>query len=251
MSPMRGAQGSACFSRPVRGGIWRRLASGPRIPEWHCRPVVSIAAERSSPPGQKLRSTKRSVSNTSNRRCAKGWMRLCSRVPDEFHSWSLPTICTACCMPIRTPRTVSTRWGRWLKPAAAMATAISASPTIRRRHIMRVVSASPRSTNNTLRSTGSTRGPMAAFTFSKGSSLTSCPTDRSTIPTRSSRRFDFIIGSIHGQFKMGRAAQTERLMRAAANPFVTVIGHMTGRQLLRRPGYKVDIERVLAALRRA
>jgi DNA polymerase (family 10) len=50
---------------------------------------------------------------------------------------------------------------------------------------------------------------------------------------------------------MGRAAQTERLMRAAANPFVTVIGHMTGRQLLRRPGYKVDIERVLAALRRA
>ena len=61
------------------------------------------------------------------------------------------------------------------------------------------------------------------------------------------RRFDFIIGSIHGQFKMGRAAQTERLMRAAANPFVTVIGHMTGRQLLRRPGYEVDIERVLAA----
>ena len=46
---------------------------------------------------------------------------------------------------------------------------------------------------------------------------------------------------------MDRAAQTERLMRAAANPFVTVIGHMTGRQLLRRPGYEVDIERVLAA----
>ncbi|MBV9552902.1 MAG: DNA polymerase/3'-5' exonuclease PolX, partial [Alphaproteobacteria bacterium] len=42
-------------------------------------------------------------------------------------------------------------------------------------------------------------------------------------------------------------AQTERLVRAAANPFVTIIGHMTGRQLLRRPGYDIDIERVLRA----
>ena len=32
-----------------------------------------------------------------------------------------------------------------------------------------------------------------------------------------------------------------------SNPFVTIIGHMTGRQLLRRPGYDLDIERVLAA----
>jgi DNA polymerase (family 10) len=61
------------------------------------------------------------------------------------------------------------------------------------------------------------------------------------------RRFDFIIGSIHGQFRLDRAAQTERLLRAASNPFVTIIGHMTGRQLLRRPGYELDFERILAA----
>ena len=60
-------------------------------------------------------------------------------------------------------------------------------------------------------------------------------------------RFDFIIGSIHGQFRLDRKTQTERLVRAAANPFVSVIGHMTGRQLLRRQGYEVDIERVLIA----
>ena len=60
------------------------------------------------------------------------------------------------------------------------------------------------------------------------------------------RHFDFIIGSIHGQFRLDRQAQTERLVRAASNPFTTVIGHMTGRQLLRRPGYDLDIERVLA-----
>jgi DNA polymerase (family X) len=36
-------------------------------------------------------------------------------------------------------------------------------------------------------------------------------------------------------------------VRAASNPFVTIIGHMTGRQLLRRTGYELDIGRVLTA----
>ena len=39
----------------------------------------------------------------------------------------------------------------------------------------------------------------------------------------------------------------ERIIRAVSNPHTTVLGHMTGRQLLRRPGYEVDIEEILAA----
>ncbi len=46
---------------------------------------------------------------------------------------------------------------------------------------------------------------------------------------------------------MDRAQQTRRLLRAAANPFVTILGHMTGRLLLRRLGYDVDVEKVLKA----
>jgi histidinol phosphatase-like PHP family hydrolase len=61
------------------------------------------------------------------------------------------------------------------------------------------------------------------------------------------RRFDFIVASIHGQFRKDRESQTERLLRAVANPFVTILGHMTGRQLLRRPGYDIDVEQVLMA----
>src|SRR5947209_17470967 len=61
------------------------------------------------------------------------------------------------------------------------------------------------------------------------------------------RRFDFIVASIHGQFRMDREQQTARILRAVTNPFVTILGHMTGRQLLRRPGYEVDIENILAA----
>jgi DNA polymerase (family 10) len=58
-------------------------------------------------------------------------------------------------------------------------------------------------------------------------------------------RFDFIVASVHGQFKMDPKAQTERIIRAVSNPYTTILGHMTGRQLLRRPGYDIDIEKVL------
>jgi DNA polymerase (family X) len=60
-------------------------------------------------------------------------------------------------------------------------------------------------------------------------------------------RFDFVVASVHGQFRKDRAAQTERILRAVANPHTTILGHMTGRQLLRRPGYEVDVERILTA----
>jgi DNA polymerase (family X) len=59
--------------------------------------------------------------------------------------------------------------------------------------------------------------------------------------------FDFVVASVHGRFKMDRAEQTERIIRAVSNPYTTILGHMTGRQLLRRPGYDIDIENVLVA----
>ncbi|MBP0112834.1 DNA polymerase/3'-5' exonuclease PolX [Bradyrhizobium vignae] len=60
-------------------------------------------------------------------------------------------------------------------------------------------------------------------------------------------RFDFVVASIHGRFKLDRKAQTQRLLRAISNPHTTIIGHMTGRQLQRRPGYEIDMEKVLRA----
>ena len=59
--------------------------------------------------------------------------------------------------------------------------------------------------------------------------------------------FDFVVASVHGRFKMDRTAQTERIIRAVSNPYTTILGHMTGRLLLRRPGYDIDIEKVLSA----
>jgi DNA polymerase (family 10) len=46
---------------------------------------------------------------------------------------------------------------------------------------------------------------------------------------------------------MARAAQTERIIRAVSNPYTSILGHMTGRQLLRRPGYEINVEKILEA----
>jgi DNA polymerase (family 10) len=62
--------------------------------------------------------------------------------------------------------------------------------------------------------------------------------------------FDFVVASVHSLFNLDRKLQTERILRAVATPYTTILGHMTGRQLLRRPGYQIDVEKVLTACAR-
>lgn len=57
--------------------------------------------------------------------------------------------------------------------------------------------------------------------------------------------FDFVIASVHSRFNLPEADQTRRLCRALAHPSVTMLGHPTGRLLLSRPGYRVDLARVI------
>ncbi|WP_188903131.1 DNA polymerase/3'-5' exonuclease PolX [Deinococcus aerophilus] len=58
---------------------------------------------------------------------------------------------------------------------------------------------------------------------------------------------DYVVASVHSLFTLDPARQTERLIRAASHPLITVLGHPTGRLLLRRPGYALDLDAVLAA----
>ncbi|HVR42679.1 MAG TPA: DNA polymerase/3'-5' exonuclease PolX [Thermoanaerobaculia bacterium] len=60
-------------------------------------------------------------------------------------------------------------------------------------------------------------------------------------------RFDFVVASVHSRFGMGRDEMTERIVRAIENPFVTFLGHPTGRLLLSREGYQLDFDRVFDA----
>ncbi|GGI93248.1 DNA polymerase/3'-5' exonuclease PolX [Deinococcus wulumuqiensis] len=58
---------------------------------------------------------------------------------------------------------------------------------------------------------------------------------------------DYVVASVHSGFTLDAERQTERLIRAASHPLVTVLGHPTGRLLLRRPGYALDVDAVLGA----
>ena len=60
-------------------------------------------------------------------------------------------------------------------------------------------------------------------------------------------QMDIVIASVHSQFNQDRATMTERLLKAIANPNTSMIGHPTGRLLLRRDAYPFDLDKVLQA----
>ena len=60
-------------------------------------------------------------------------------------------------------------------------------------------------------------------------------------------QFDFVIASVHSHFQLSRSQQTERLIRAVKNPYTTILGHPTGRLLLAREEYAVDMPAVIRA----
>ncbi len=59
--------------------------------------------------------------------------------------------------------------------------------------------------------------------------------------------FDYVVGSVHSRFRMDRAAMTRRIVRAVSNPRLTILGHPTGRLLLTREPYAVDLDAVIDA----
>jgi DNA polymerase (family 10) len=69
-------------------------------------------------------------------------------------------------------------------------------------------------------------------------------------PEKELARFDFIVASVHSRFNMTETEMTRRILRALENPYTTMLGHPTGRLLLARDGYAVDMEAVLEAAAR-
>jgi DNA polymerase (family 10) len=61
---------------------------------------------------------------------------------------------------------------------------------------------------------------------------------------------DLVIASVHSAFDLSREEMTARLIRACENPYVTIIGHPTGRNVESFPGYQFDYDAVFAAAAR-
>ncbi len=61
---------------------------------------------------------------------------------------------------------------------------------------------------------------------------------------------DLVVASIHSYMNLEPAAMTDRLLRALENPYLQILGHPTGRLLLRREPYRYDLEAVLKACKK-
>lgn len=57
--------------------------------------------------------------------------------------------------------------------------------------------------------------------------------------------FDFVIASIHSRFNMDESDMTNRIVTALSNPYTTMLGHPTGRLLLSREGYRIDMTKII------
>ncbi len=59
------------------------------------------------------------------------------------------------------------------------------------------------------------------------------------------KELDIVVASVHSNFKLDADQQTERIVEAAKNEHVDIIGHLTGRLLSRRSGYEIDVDKII------
>lgn len=60
-------------------------------------------------------------------------------------------------------------------------------------------------------------------------------------------KFDLVVASVHSNFTMSKSDMTDRVIRAVMSPYTTILGHPTGRLLLKRKGYEIDQKAVIDA----
>jgi DNA polymerase (family X) len=88
-----------------------------------------------------------------------------------------------------------------------------------------------------------------AFSLFAGTESDILPDGAVDYPDDVLARLDYTVASIHSSFQLDEQKQTQRLCRALSHPAVKILGHPTGRLLLGRDGYPVDMEAVMEAAR--
>lgn len=88
---------------------------------------------------------------------------------------------------------------------------------------------------------------MKGFRIFKGTECDILPDGSLDYPAKVLASFDYVVVSIHSKFSMTEAEATKRLVKAVTNRYTTILGHPTGRLLLGRDGYPVNMREVLKA----
>ena len=85
----------------------------------------------------------------------------------------------------------------------------------------------------------------SGFTILKGIEVDILEDGALDLPDEVLCRLDLVVGSVHSKFNLGRERQTERVLRAMDRRHFSILGHPTGRLLLSREAYDIDIPRVI------
>jgi DNA polymerase (family 10) len=83
------------------------------------------------------------------------------------------------------------------------------------------------------------------FRVLKGIEADILPTGHVDYDAEVLERFDYVIGSVHSRFGMSEREMTERVLAALDDPHLTILGHPTGRLLLTREPYAIDMDAVI------
>jgi DNA polymerase (family 10) len=90
-------------------------------------------------------------------------------------------------------------------------------------------------------------GKLRGIKLLKGTEVDILPDGRLDFDDELLATFDYVVASVHTNFNLSKEEMTARIVSAVSYPRVTMLGHSTGRLLLRRDGYQVDLEAVLKA----
>jgi len=90
-------------------------------------------------------------------------------------------------------------------------------------------------------------GKLKEFTVFRGVESDILPDGKLDYPDKVLEKLDFVIASVHAGFTMDEKKMTGRIVKAIENPRTTMLGHPTGRLLLARDGYHVNMEKIIDA----
>lgn len=93
-------------------------------------------------------------------------------------------------------------------------------------------------------------GQIEALTLLAGIECDILPDGRLDLAEECLAQLDIVIASVHSHFSMDEGQMTQRVLRALECPYVDVLGHPTGRLLLKRDGYRLNMEAVVSAAAR-
>ena len=164
----------------------------------------------------------------------------------ELPDWSRSRRSRATCTPTPRSPTGATHSRRWRRRRRSAATPTSRSPTTPPATASAITSPTRCSRSGSPRSPRSTRRKKG-FRLLAGSEVNIGTKGELDYPDALLKKLDWVIASVHTSFRMSEKNMTERVVAAIEHPLVDCIGHLTGRMLLRREPYGIDVEKVFEA----